>query len=318
MARSERPFGRNWLHIIALLTACIPILAYAEAKNGFPLDDALIPASEIKRGGPQKDGIPALTSPVFVNADDAAFLTGRDRVLGLSYNGEDRAYPIRILNYHEIVNDVLGDDAVVITYCPLCGSGMAFSSKLRGERFIFGVSGLLYNSDVLMYDLQTQSLWSQLMSQAVSGPMKGDRLQALAVSHTSWEDWRNRYPETQVLSTQTGFNRNYRVDPYPNYGRSGRIYFPVNQESDLYKRKTIVMGLEIDGQFKVYPFDELEKAPQRFTDEFQGRTFDVLFDQDNKTARIVDDDGAEIPTTLAFWFAWYAFHPESEVFSIEP
>ncbi len=318
--RSERIAPTRLRHTLAaavLVIICLSADAIAATKNGFPLDDALVPAREIKSGGPGKDGIPALIDPDFVAADEASFLTDKDRVLGISHNGVIRAYPIRILNYHEIVNDLLGGDAIVVTFCPLCGSGMAFSSNISDARFLFGVSGLLYNSDILMYDVQTQSLWSQLMSQAISGPMKGQRLTTLPISHTTWKEWKSRYPDTEVLTTQTGFRRNYRVDPYPNYGRSGRLYFPVNQSSKLYKRKALVMGLEIDGQFKVYPFDELEEGQVRFTDEFQGISFDVLFDEDNKTARILGADGAEIPTTIAFWFAWYAFHPESEVFTAD-
>jgi len=317
MMQLPRQSGKGLLHAIVLIAVCIPEISVAATKNGFLLDDALVPAREIKKGGPARDGIPALMNPVFVAAGSAAFLRDRDRVLGISHNGVERAYPIRILNYHEIVNDVLGGEAVVISYCPLCGSGMAFSSTMYDKRFVFGVSGLLYNSDVLMYDRQTMSLWSQLKSQAISGPMKGQRLQALSVSHTSWIDWKTRYPDTEVLSTETGYSRNYRVDPYPNYDRSGKIYFPVKHSSKLYKRKMIAMGLEIDGAFKVYPFDELEKSPPRFADDYQGKAFEVLFDRKNETARILDENGAEIPTIIAFWFAWYAFHPESEIFTAE-
>ncbi len=318
--RTKRVASTGLRHTLAaavLVTICLSADAIAATRNGFPLDDALVPAKEIRSGGPGKDGIPALIDPDFVAADEASFLTDKDRVLGISHNGVIRAYPIRILNYHEIVNDLLGGDAIVVTFCPLCGSGMAFYSNISDARLLFGVSGLLYNSDVLMYDLQTQSLWSQLMSQAISGPMKGQRLTTLAISHTTWKEWKSRHPETEVLTTQTGFRRNYRVDPYPNYGRSGRLYFPVNQSSKLYKRKALVMGLEIDGRFKVYPFDELEEGQARFSDEFQGISFDVLFDEENKTARILRADGIEIPTTIAFWFAWYAFHPESEVFTAD-
>lgn len=308
---------RNTIAAVVFVAVCLPLAAFAATKNGFPLDDSLLPAKEILSGGPPKDGIPALVDPTFVDAADANFLRDKDRVLGISYNGVMRAYPIRILNYHEIVNDVLDGEGVVVSYCPLCGSGMAFAAVFQGTRLIFGVSGLLYNSDVLMYDLNTQSLWSQLMNQAISGPLKGARLDALPISHTTWKEWRSRYPDTQVLSPKTGFSRNYRVDPYPNYGRNGRLYFPVNHSNKLYKRKMLAMGLEIDGQFKVYPFDELEKGPAHFTDGFEDTAFEVLFDGQHQTARIIDAEGAEIPTTIAFWFAWYAFHPESEIFTAD-
>jgi len=317
MKKIRITLARKLFHTILAVVVVVPVVSGAATKNGFLLDDALVPQQEILSGGPRKDGIPALTKPIFVGADDATFLQDSDRVLGISYNGITRAYPIRILNYHEIVNDELDGKAIVVSYCPLCGTGMAFAATVRGEKLVFGVSGLLFNSDVLMYDRQTNSLWSQIMSLAVSGPMKGTRLEAISIAHTSWEDWKNRHRHTEVLSTETGFRRNYSVDPYPNYSRDGRIFFPVKHSSTLYGRKAVVMGLEINGEFMAYPFDELKKASPRFTDSFQGERFDVLFDEKNKTAKIIDADDREIPTIMAFWFAWYAFHPESDVFTVE-
>ncbi len=299
---------------LAVFLSLMLSAASAESKNGFRIDNALIPVNDIRKGGPPRDGIPSLDDPVFVSAEDATYLSGRDRVLGISINGFAHAYPIRILNYHEIVNDNVGGTAVAITYCPLCGSGTAFEATINGRSYEFGVSGLLYNSDVLMYDRNTGSLWSQLMVQAVTGPMKGTRLQQLPLSHTSWQEWTERYPETRVLSNKTGYSRNYKVDPYPNYGRDGKLYFPVTHSSKKYRRKEIVMGLEIDGQFKAYPFKELKKGESRFDDEFAGAKFSVEFDAKHRTARVVKADGSEIPTITAFWFAWYAFHPETDVF----
>ena len=151
----------------------------------------------------------------------------------------------------------------------------------------------------------------------VTGPMKGTRLQQLPLSHTSWQDWLERHPETEVLSNKTGYSRNYRVDPYPNYGRDGGLYFPVTHSSNKYRRKEIVMGLEVNGQFKAYPFKELKKGARTIDDELAGEEFSVEFDAKNQTARIVKVDGSEVPTTMAFWFAWYAFHPETEVYEAQ-
>ena len=314
MKTSDNLSIQLWFAVFLLLMSST---ASAGSKNGFDLDDALVPVNDIKKGGPPRDGIPSLDDPKFIIADDAAYLNSRDRVLGISINDVARAYPIRILNYHEIVNDVVGGTSVVITYCPLCGSGTAFEAAINGRSYEFGVSGLLYNSDVLMYDRETNSLWSQLMVQAVTGPMKGTRLQQLPLSHTSWQEWVERHPETRVLSNKTGYSRNYRLDPYPNYGRDGRLYFPVSHSSDRYPRKEIVMGLEIDGRFKAYPFEEMNAGARKFDDEFAGADFGVEFDAENQTARIVNGDGSEIPTTTAFWFAWYAFHPETEVYETQ-
>jgi hypothetical protein len=303
---------RDWLATLVVLLASYE--SSAASKNGFVLDDALVPAEEIMHGGPGRDGIPSLDYPEFVAADEAKYLRSKDRVLGLELNGVARAYPIRILNYHEIVNDAFGG-GIVITYCPLCNSGMAFNSDVDGRRLEFGVSGLLYNSDVLLYDRQTGSLWSQIMQTAVTGAMKGMRLEALPMTHTTWRDWVARYPETEVLSDQTRFRRNYKVDPYPNYRRDSGLYFPVVAENSKYRRKSIVMGLEVDGHFKAYPFSELNRSPATFADDFRGRSFEVRYDRKNETASIVGEDGKEWPTLISFWFAWYAFHPDTEIYT---
>ncbi|MCI0517240.1 MAG: DUF3179 domain-containing protein [Woeseiaceae bacterium] len=314
--RTNRPwYLRLFLTATVLLASYASPQAFAAAKlNGFRIDGALVPGSEILKGGPPRDGIPSIDKPQFVRADKAAFLDPEDRVLGVSINGISKAYPVKILNFHEIVNDTIGGQSIVVTYCPLCGSGMAFASKIGNSPMTFGVSGLLYNSDVLLYDRQTESLWSQLRRQAISGPMKGEMLESLPVTHTTWRDWRARRPDSRVLSTKTGHERNYNVNPYPGYGQDGRLYFPVAVEDHRYPRKAIVMGLEIDGRFKAYPFAELSRGPGRIDDEFQGRFIEIVFDDANQTASAWGEDGAELPTVQAFWFAWFAFHPDTEVY----
>jgi hypothetical protein len=147
--------------------------------------------------------------------------------------------------------------------------------------------------------------------------MSGTRLTAIPLSHTTWQDWYARQPTTDVLSPETGYRRNYRVDPYPGYSRSGKLYFPVQEESRLYSRKALVMGLEVDGEFKAYPFAELQRGSGRFTDEFNGTRFEVLYDSANETARILAENGNEMPTLMAFWFAWYAFHPDGDIYTAE-
>lgn len=185
----------------------------ASAYNGFDIGNASVPVQAIERGGPPKDAIPAIDSPRFVSARQSG-LTDDDRVLGVALQGAARAYPVRILNWHEVVNDRFGDRAVVVTYSPRCGAGMAFEARPGAAASSFGVSGLLYNGDALLYDRATQSLWSPLLQAAVSGPLVGARLQPVPLTHTSWAGWRSRHPGTEVLSTDTGFERDYRRDPW--------------------------------------------------------------------------------------------------------
>lgn len=300
--------------LLAGLSLAIVAAAHAVEKNGFDLTGALIPVEDILQGGPPRDGIPAIDRPHFVNAADARFLSDADRVLGVARNGVAKAYPVRILNWHEIVNDAFGAEPVVVTFCPLCGTGVAYCAQVDGQPLSFGVSGLLYNSDVLLYDRQTDSLWSQLLSQAVSGPMKGARLTAIAVSHTSWQDWRKRHPDTLVLSTETGYARDYTRDPYAGYAQNPALLFPVQGRSARYHPKEQVIGVELNGKAKAYPFAELSRRRGEVADTVGGQRIIVRFDAEHRTGTVFDARGNEIPSVIAYWFAWYAFHRDTEVF----
>jgi hypothetical protein len=308
-------FHRLSAGLLTLLLVPLGTAAAAQ-KNGFDLSDSLVAADEIHLGGPPRDGIPALDRPRFVAAEEGGFLEADDRVLGLQLNGHARAYPIAILNWHEVVNDVLGGEPVAITYCPLCGTGIAFDARVGGRTLEFGVSGLLYNSDVLLYDRQTESLWSQIRMQAISGPLKGVHLKPLPLRHTSWQAWRAAQPQTVVLSTDTGFARDYRRDPYAGYQEEATLYFPVAQRSHRYHPKERVLGLEVDGRYKAYPFAELARAGrQRIADRLADREIEIRFDAASQSAEAFDADGRPLPAVTSFWFAWYAFHPDTEVFT---
>ncbi len=297
--------------LLVALSATLP----GRNNNGFDLTGSLIPESEILSGGPPRDGIPSIDTPHFIRATEAQFLEQNERVLGITRNGVSKAYPVAILNWHEIVNDRFDDEAVVVTYCPLCGTGIAYLAKVDDQLLEFGVSGLLYNSDMLLYDRRTRSLWSQISRQAISGPMKGAKLKAIAVMHTRWADWRQRHPETRVLSTDTGYQRDYESNPYAGYEKDRGLWFPVQVQDERYHPKEPVLGIEIDGYFKAYPFTELDKsAGTDVHDTLAGQPIVVKYDHQNHTAVATDTEGNMLPGVIAFWFAWYAFHPETDVY----
>jgi len=312
----RRGFYRS-ASLLVLLTVLVSV-ACGRDDNGFDLKGSLVPADQIHLGGPPRDGIPSIDRPKFLAAGQADFLADSDRVLGLVQGGQARAYPIAIMNWHEVVNDKIGEASIAITYCPLCGTGVAFLSQAGTGDRSFGVSGLLYNSDVLLYDRETESLWSQLLMQAVAGPRKGERLTAVPLTHTSWGAWKAGFPATRVLSTDTGHRRDYDRDPYAGYGENQDVYFPISASSRRYHPKERVLGVEIDGHFKAYPFAELSRTGmQQISDSFAGRVLTIRFDPTASSARAFDQDGRELVAVTGFWFAWYAFHPATEVFSAE-
>lgn len=287
----------------------------ASAYNGFDVSNASVPVQAIERGGPPKDGIPAIDKPKFVSAGDAR-LRDDDRVLGVAWQGTARAYPVRILNWHEVVNDRVGDHGIVVTYCPLCGTGMAFEALIDTTAATFGVSGLLYNSDVLLYDRATQSLWSQILKTAVSGPLKGRRLQSVPLAHTSWADWRSRHPQTQVLSTDTGFTRDYQRDPYAGYESVPRLMFDVQHRDDRVPLKEWVLGIEVGGTHKAYPFSALARRVNNkgdLLDTVNGQQLRIRYQAKHRSAEAFDEHGKPWPGTTAYWFAWVAFYPQTAV-----
>nr|NIR53038.1 DUF3179 domain-containing protein [candidate division KSB1 bacterium]NIR73062.1 DUF3179 domain-containing protein [candidate division KSB1 bacterium]NIS28303.1 DUF3179 domain-containing protein [candidate division KSB1 bacterium]NIT75172.1 DUF3179 domain-containing protein [candidate division KSB1 bacterium]NIU29009.1 DUF3179 domain-containing protein [candidate division KSB1 bacterium] len=158
------------------------------------------------------------------------------------------------------------------------------------------------------------SLWSQLMGKAVTGPLKAEELEPIPMAHTTWADWKAKHENTLVLSTDTGYRRDYDRDPYAGYERKDRVMFPVSHKNDKYHMKETVVGIEIDGKFKAYPFSELEKTSGRIEDKFNGQKIVVHYDDKHKTATVTDPQGNEIHSTILYWFAWVAFHPDTQVF----
>ena len=286
----------------------------SDALNGFDLTGSLVPADEVHAGGPPRDGIPAIDRPRFLTVDQAAHVKAGERVLTLDLDGQARAYPISILNWHEIVNDRIGDRQITITYCPLCGTGMAFEAPdARG----FGVSGLLYNSDMLLYDRATESLWSQIMATAISGPRKGDKLEPVPLLHTNWGHWRAQHRDSLILSRRTGFRRDYDLSPYLGYESSPQLYFPVSDQDARYHEKESVIGLALNGQHKVWPFSELAQANPPVADSLGGQALLVHYDPDQDHAWITDRQDKPLPAVRAYWFAWISVYPDSQVYQAD-
>ena len=307
------------LALVAVFITINPLIissAEAVSKNGFDLSNASVPSAQILRGGPPRDGIPAIDAPRFAAAKDASFMQPDDRLLALSINGENKAYPIKILNWHEIVNDQLGGEAVAVTWCPLCGSGVVFSADVAGQQRDFGVSGLLYQSDVLLYDRQSESLFSQLEAEAISGPLLGEPLRAISVSYSNWSAWRQRYPDGLVLTPETGYRRDYDRNPYQGYDQSRQLYFSVNNAAPpVLHPKERVYGIDYKGFSKAYPTSALEaRGNGSFVDQLGD--FEIQLHWDGELGQLLAraPDQSQIVPTIAFWFAWFTFNPESEVY----
>ncbi|MFP4437805.1 MAG: DUF3179 domain-containing protein [Chloroflexaceae bacterium] len=226
-----------------------------------------VPFDEIMSGGVGRDGIPSIDAPEFVsNTEAQEWLADNEPVIALAIDGDARAYPLQILTWHEIVNDTVGDVPVAVTFCPLCNSAIVFDRRVAGEVYEFGVSGLLRNSDLVMYDRTSESLWQQFTGEAIIGDLTGTQLTFLPSSLISFADFQAAYPEGQVLSQDTGFNRRYGVNPYTNYDAGGGTPFLFDGEIDerlpAMERVVAVTLTNADGTTVdiAYPFSQLTEA----------------------------------------------------------
>jgi hypothetical protein len=222
---------------------------------------AHIRVEEIQWGGVLVDGIPALNNPEMIPASQADYLDPGEPVFGIALNGDARAYPLRIMDWHEMANDVVGGVPVSLAYCTLCGAGIAFDGRASdGRTYTFGSSGFLYRSNKLMYDRETRTLWNQLTGEPVLGELVGTdlRLSILPIVLTSWSDWLEQHPDTQVLSLETGYQRPYEIGAaYGDYFSFDGTMFPVWQRSDELGTKDRVYALYLDGVPKAYAVNKL-------------------------------------------------------------
>jgi len=217
----------------------------------------LIPFNQVKDGGPGKDGIPSIDNPRFLSVTNSTFLNDSDLIVGIVNGDEAKAYPHSILDWHEIVNDKVDQDFISISYCPLTGTAFGWKSNVDGKKSSFGVSGLLYNANLILYDRVTNSNWSQLKLQCVNGPMINNEPSLVNVVETNWGTWKKLYPDSQVLSNETGFDRNYEKYPYGDYktNQDLLIFFATPLNNALPKKERVFAILN-GAKSKVYRFSK--------------------------------------------------------------
>ena len=274
----------------------------------------IVSPDKLISGGPPKDGIPSIDNPKFVSVSDAdEWIQDDELVLAITYKGEKRVYPLQILVWHEIVNDVIAGDPILITYCPLCGSGIAYERKIDGNPVEFGVSGKLYNSNLVMYDRKTDTYWTQIDGNAIVGQLTGQRLTSISIDTVVWRDWKENNADSMVLSQDTGFMRLYGDDPYGNYYENSFLFFPVENTDNRIPAKTVVFGVEVNGTYKAYRQDDVKEAG--LIEDSVGDVDVIISIDDSGVVTITNKKtGEKIVKERDFWFAWYAFHPDTTLF----
>ena len=271
-----------------------------------------IALGDLHQGCRYRDCIPSIDNPKYVAASAADHVADDDLVLALSLKEYHRAWPTDILDQHEIVNDIIAGLPVAITWCPLCGSAVGVVRKINGQVTEFGVSGLLYNSDLVFYDRATETLWDQIEAQGIVGPLTGTKLELVPITTTHWGKWKAAHPDTLVLSRDTGFKFDYSRKAYSRYRDSDRLMFPVSRNNDTIPPKTVVFGFQV-GEDEVAFTESLVQESTQFVHEIGGRTFDVKLADDGAVSMTDRNSSETYSPVRLYWFAWYTFHPDTEL-----
>jgi len=338
------PFAKNELFLEAVTTRIdknFQDFFYADIERSIRLD-------EIIWGGVRKDGIPALTNPNLITADQALYLTKNELVFGISINGDTRAYPYRFMDWHEMLNDTIGGVSVSLAYCTLCGSGILYKTKIKPDEdpIIFGSSGFLYRSNKLMYDQKTNSLWNQFNGKPVVGPLVNSdiELEVLPLVTTTWGEWLAQHPDTKVMSAETGFSRDYTPGAaYGAYFFSDELMFPASVKDNSLKQKEKIFGLRISGANKAWPLKLFEQS-KVINDQIGIIPIVLIGNAKTGTVRAYRSEGVQfqlsengqlmankqiwelteneligpnnqklsrLPGHIAYWFAWSGYFPDT-------
>ncbi len=319
-----------------LETTDIPLVGLGESSAPSPLQEGwktnfrkrLVPLSEFQSGGPGKDGIPSIDAPRFAPASEINFLRPPEPVIELTVGKTVRGYPIQILIWHEIANDTVAGIPVAVTFCPLCNTAIVFDRRVQGRTLDFGVSGNLRNSDLVMYDRQTESWWQQFGGRALIGDLAGTRLRQLAARIVSWERFKREHPNADVLTRETGVPRSYGNNPYAGYDDvSSPPFFATKNSADVrLQPKERVVFLERGKESAAVPHSTLERR-QVVRVKLGSVTFVVRARA--PVASALDDgtiargrkvltvdvrvNGKPAAFSEPFWFAVAAFRPDTRI-----
>ncbi len=289
-----------------------PIGIFEQDNLATNTDNTLIPLEEILSGGPTKDGIPSLEYPTYTSIENAD-QSITDDVEGVLITAGDEAkfYPYNILVWHEIVNDEIGGEKIAVTFCPLCGSAVVYKRIIDGQEYEFGVSGKLWQSNLLMYDRTTESLWSQIEGRAVVGDLASTELEHYPLQLVSFADVKNAYPSAQILSTQTGYARDYTFYPYGDYETNNdEFYFPVNNFDTRLPAKTLMYASVVNDEPVAFVREKLLETKSAQIETQSGNIRANVSEYNEIT--LTDENGNIYPGYVTMWFSW-ANHNEGPV-----
>jgi len=302
---------KDWILWLILVIVIVAVVFYSVKPKHVDVDEIRTDVQELSYeeilknlvgGGPGKDDIPSIDNPKYVTASESN-LQDDDVIFGVDYKGLVAAYPQDIMYWHEIVNEEVDGEKVSVTYCPLTGTIIGYKG------FELGVSGKLYNSNLVMYDRATDALVPQILGTAVDKEIEGTDIEQIHVFVTTFGEWKKLHPDTKVMTRDTGHFRDYDRTPYPGYEDILRLWFPVAAKSDALSTKEMVLGVENNGEFlAVQKKNFKDKYPEGLETELGGEQIKITLNEDLNELQSDKGDYFEL-----YWFAWYAYHPNTEL-----
>jgi len=278
------------LFIIILLSSLISCGGGGDSPGTSPVGSSStsewsIDTNFVADGGPGKDGIPSLDQPGFINSNEVTYMFPEDLIVGVKIGNQIKGYPHKILDWHEVVNDSLDDDNFVLSYCPLTGSAMVWNINNDTGNTEFGVSGLLYNSNLILYDRSTDSNWPQMLMESARGSKKGTIASQKTLFETTWQNFTEMYPDAKILDVNTGFSRNYFDYPYGSFRTDTSLFFNVNNQDDarLHKKQR-VLGIKEGSSTKAYVIANLAGDLEIINDTIGAKAIVVAGSANNRFA----------------------------------
>lgn len=309
---------------IQLLNGCSSPLSSDEEKevNNLGVTVKVNRKGELYTVNPQKitvglgfrGNVPPINSPEFISPGKIShFLADDEIVIGLDYKASQKAYPVKIMRWHQVVNDSVNEEPFIIAYDPLSNMAMAYSRVVLEKTLDFKASDKIYNSNPILTDKITKTLWSQYTGEAIAGRLAGQKLKALQLHMTTWGEWQAQHPDTMVLSEKIGMNRNYNENQYDEYYSWNYLAFPVEHLDERLPLKETVYGIQLDGKARAYRADLLKKGAT-FTDEINGKQVLVTLNEKGIFSARLKDTEEALLTKQSLWFAWASFNPGTEIY----
>jgi len=320
---------KRFLMLIASIAALVVVYFFVQSFKQLESDSTKITPSimntngvlhivaleDVLSGGPEKDEIPPLDNPQFIPISEASqTYADEDRGIAFASGNVYRFYPLRIISQHQVINDTIESKKILITYSPLSASAAAFDPLIQEEHVAFGNTGLLWDSNLVLYDIKTESEWSQILGKAIVGPLSGTSLQKLPCSIVTFGSWKKEHQDGQVLAIPQDTRLDYSRDPNQSYYESDTIYFPVLKKDTRLSAKTTILGISLHGAAKAYAIETVKKKGA-ISDSMNGEAYRIQYFPETDTIHAYHKNesaqNTELPLMQTYWFAWVGAYPDT-------